>query len=142
MDRGGIKAEMQFAINEEEKALQRFNTQPFNSFKVAAIVGEKSEVVSECGGADEKIAIPDHQASSSQPATFFAKDFAGFLIHTEEHQFRAQEALQRGFALNRITGIINPFVEFCEGDDGEGKTVKCTFLKASCDAFDVVQMVN
>ena len=62
--------------------LHRLHAQPFNPFKVAAVVGEKSEVVSECGGADQEITIPNHQAS----------------------------------------------VEFCEGDDGEGKTFRGEFL--------------
>jgi hypothetical protein len=84
-----------------------------------------------CGGAAEEIAIPDQQASNSQPATFFAEAFAGFLIETEDGQFRVQKVLQRSFA-----------VEFCEGDDGESKPFRRQFLKASCDAFDVVEVVN
>ena len=74
------------------------------------------------GGADQEIAIPDHQASRAQTATCFAKNFAGFFIHTEDRQFRVQEALQRSVALDRVAGILHTLVEFCEGDDGEGKT--------------------
>ena len=47
-----------------------------------------------------------------------------------------------GFALDRITGIINALVEFCEGDDGKSKACRCQFLKASRHALDVVQVVN
>src|SRR5215831_5787288 len=108
---------------------------------MAAIVGEKGEVVSECGGADKEVAISDHQASSAQSATFFAKDFAGFLIHTKDRQFRIQKALQRSFALDWVAGIIHTLVEFCEGDDGESKTCRGKLLQASRDAFNVVQMV-
>jgi hypothetical protein len=112
------KKSWQIAINScGEERLHRFHPQPFNPLEVATIVSEEGEAVSECGGTDEEIAIPDQQASSSQPATFFAKDFAGFLIKTEDYQFRVQKALQRRFALDRITGIINSLVEFCEGDE-------------------------
>ena len=51
---------------------------------MAAIVGEEGEVVTKGGGADQEIAIPDHQANRSQTVTFFAKDFAGFFIKTED----------------------------------------------------------
>src|SRR5215510_12682057 len=125
-----------------EEWLHRLHTQPFNPLEVATIVGEEGKVVSECSGANEEIAIPDQQASSSQPATFFAKDFAGFLIKTEDRQFRVQKTLQRSVTLDRVTGIINSLVEFCEGDDGESKPFRHQFLKASRDVFDVVQVVN
>jgi hypothetical protein len=53
---------------------------------MAAIVGEKGEVLTKGGGADQEVAISDHQASRSQTATFFAKDFdtvAGLLSQGE-----------------------------------------------------------
>ncbi len=66
----------------EEKSLQRLDAQTFGPLEVAAIVGQKREVMSERCRTDEKIAIADHQASGTQPATFFAEDLAGALVQT------------------------------------------------------------
>jgi len=96
----------------------------------------------ECCRTDQEVAIAAHKTGSSQTAALFAKDFAGILINVEDCQCRIPEALQRGFALSRVTGILHTLVEFCEGDDGEGKTLGGIYLQASRDAFDMVQMVN
>ena len=74
---------------------------------------------------DEEVGIADHLACHTQPAALTAEDATDTFINAN-HSNAAQKVIERLLVRLRIPGIVNPLVEFREGDDGERKT---RFLK-------------
>jgi len=67
---------------------------------VPSVVAEKSEFVIEAGRGNQKIKVADHFLLSSQPTSFFSKDFTDFLANIQHSQIGNEKFVQKPLAFD------------------------------------------
>ena len=86
------------------------------------VARKKDEVIIESSGGNKDIRIADKLASLTQITTNAPKALHDGTIEGK-YVYRAQELTKYCFAALRIATIVNPFVDFSQGDEANSNTI-------------------